>query len=122
MPSSDKQTESSDMISRSFVAAGALLFATATAQAQMPPTNFDQAAYITCKEAHAMQPEARKTLALFLAEHASRYHGVTIPDGPEGAQVAYLVRGGCTLAPDAYLFTVIDRAIVAELSKLPKRQ
>jgi hypothetical protein len=110
------------MISKSFVAAGALLFATATAQAQMPPTNFDQAAYITCKEAHAMQPEARKTLAIFLAEHASRYHGVTIPDGPEGAQIAYLVRGGCTLAPDAYLFTVIDRAIVAELSKLPKRQ
>jgi putative flavoprotein involved in K+ transport len=29
--------------------------------------------------------------------------------------------GGCTLAPDAYLFTVIDRAITAELSKLPKR-
>ena len=110
------------MISKSFVAAGALLFATATAQAQMPPTNFDQAAYITCKEAHAMQPEARKTLAIFLAEHASRYHGVTIPDGPQGAQVAYLVRGGCTLAPDAYLFTVIDRAIIAEMSKLPKRQ
>jgi hypothetical protein len=110
------------MISRSFPTAGALLFLATTAQAQMPPTNFDQAAYITCKEAHAMQPEARKTLALFLAEHASRYHGVTIPDGPEGAQLAYLVRGGCTLAPDAYLFTVIDRAIIAEMSKLPKRQ
>jgi hypothetical protein len=26
-----------------------------------------------------------------------------------------------TLAPDAYLFTVIDRAIMAELSKLLKR-
>ena len=110
------------MISRSFLTAGALLLVATTAQAQMPPTNFDQAAYITCKEAHAMQPEARKTLAIFLAEHASRYHGVTIPDGPEGAQVAYLVRGGCTLAPDAYLFTVIDRAIIAEMSKLPKRQ
>ena len=110
------------MISKSFVAAGALLFVTAAAQAQMPPTNFDQAAYITCKEAHAMQPEARKTLAVFLAEHASRYHGVAIPDGPQGAQIAYLVRGGCTLAPDAYLFTVIDRAIIAEMAKLPKRQ
>jgi hypothetical protein len=110
------------MISKSFLSAGALLLLATTAQAQMPPTNFDQAAYITCKEAHAMQPEARKTLALFLAEHASRYHGVTIPDGPEGAQLAYLVRGGCTLAPDAYLFTVIDRAIIAEMSKLPKRQ
>jgi hypothetical protein len=110
------------MISKSFVAAGALLLAATAAQAQMPPTNFDQAAYITCKEAHAMQPEARKTLAIFLAEHASRYHGVTIPDGPQGAQIAYLVRGGCTLAPDAYLFTVIDRAIIAEMAKLPKRQ
>jgi hypothetical protein len=110
------------MIARSFVTAGALLLAATAAQAQMPPTNFDQAAYITCKEAHAMQPEARKTLAVFLAEHASRYHGVTIPDGPQGAQIAYLVRGGCTLAPDAYLFTVIDRAIIAEMAKLPKRQ
>ena len=105
----------------------ALLTVASTAQAQVAqppaaPTTFDQAAYITCKEAHAMQPEARKTLAIFLAEHASRYHGVTIPDGPQGAQVAYLVRGGCTLAPDAYLFTVIDRAIIAEMSKLPKRQ
>jgi hypothetical protein len=110
------------MIAKSFVTAGALLLVATAARAQMPPTNFDQAAYITCKEAHAMQPEARKTLAIFLAEHASRYHGVTIPDGPQGAQVAYLVRGGCTLAPDAYLFTVIDRAIIAEMSKLPKRQ
>jgi hypothetical protein len=110
------------MIAKSFVTAGALLLAATAAQAQMPPTNFDQAAYITCKEAHAMQPEARKTLAVFLAEHASRYHGVTIPDGPQGAQIAYLVRGGCTLAPDAYLFTVIDRAIIAEMAKLPKRQ
>ena len=110
------------MIAKSFATAGALLLVVTAAQAQMPPTNFDQAAYITCKEAHAMQPEARKTLAIFLAEHASRYHGVTIPDGPQGAQIAYLVRGGCTLAPDAYLFTVIDRAISAEMAKLPKRQ
>ena len=110
------------MISKSFLAAGALLFVTAAAQAQMPPTNFDQAAYITCKDAHAMQPEARKTLAIFLAEHSARYHGVMLPDGAEGAQIGYLVRGGCTLAPDAYLFTVIDRAIIAEMSRLAKRQ
>ena len=94
------------MISKFFTTVGALLLLATAAQAQMPPTNFDQAAYITCKEAHAMQPEARKTLAIFLAEHASRYHGVTIPDGPQGAQIAYLVRGGC----------------IAEMSKLPKRQ
>jgi hypothetical protein len=104
------------------LAAGALLTVSGAAQAQMPPTNFDQAAYITCKEAHAMTPEARKTLAIYLAEHVSRYRGVVVPDNDVGAQIGYLVRGGCTLSPDAYLFTVIDRAILAEMSKLPKRK
>jgi hypothetical protein len=106
----------------SFVAAGlgAMLLASGTAMAQ--PLNFDQAAYITCREAHAMNPEARKALAIYLAEHAARRRGVAIPDGPAGAQLAHLVRGGCTLAPDAYLFTVIDRAIIAETKNLPKRQ
>ncbi len=104
------------------ILASLLVVAPAVAQAQVAPTNFDQAAYITCREAHAMQPEPRKALALYLADHSSRYRGVVIPDGDQGAHLALLVRGGCTLAPDAYLFTVIDRAILAELSKLPKRQ
>ena len=108
----------------SFVAAGlgAVLLAAGAAQAQMPPLNFDQAAYITCKEAHAMAPEARKAIAVYLADHAARYRGVTILDGPMGQQLGHLVRGGCTLAPDAYLLTVIDRAILAEIKNLPKRQ
>ena len=110
------------MIARSIAAAGILLVATAAvAQTPMPPTNFEQAAYITCREAHAMNPESRKVLAIFLAEHAARYHGVRIPDDERGTQIAYLIRGGCTLSPDAHLFAVVDRAIVAELSKLPKR-
>jgi hypothetical protein len=109
------------MTSRVLLAA-ALLLASTAAQAQIAPTNFDQAAYITCKEAHAMQPEARKQLATYLANHAAAYRGVVIPDGDLGAHLALLVRGGCTLAPDAYLFTVIDRAILAEMSKLPKRR
>ncbi len=104
------------------LAATGLLVASALAQAQLAPTNFDQAAYITCREAHAMQPEPRKMLALYLADHAARHRGVVIPDDDRGGQLALLVRGGCTLAPDAYLFTVIDRAIVAEQAKLPKRQ
>lgn len=96
--------------------------ASASAQAQVPPLTFDRAAYITCREAHAMQPEARRTLAVYLADHAARHRGVAIPESEQGAQLAHLVRGGCTLAPEAYLFTVIDRALVAELAKLPKRQ
>ena len=110
------------MISRLILAAGALVLAGTAPQAQLAPTNFDQAAYITCKEAHAMQPEPRKMLATYLANHAAAYRGVVLPDGEQGAQLAHLVRGGCTLAPDAYLFTVIDRAILAELPKLPKRK
>ena len=102
--------------------AAALLAASTSAQAQMPPLNFDKAAYVTCREAHAMQPQARQALAVYLADHAARHRGVAIPEGEQGAQLAHLVRGGCTLAPDAYLFTVIDRALVAELAKLPKRQ
>ena len=62
-----------------------------------------------------------QTLAGYLAEHAAQFRGVTIPNDDRGTQIAYLVRGGCTLAPDAYLFTVIDRAIQAEIAKLPKR-
>jgi len=114
------------MTSRILLSLAALVAVSASAQAQtpaaMPPLNFDQAAYITCREAHAMNPEARKALAVFLAEHSARVRGVMIPDGEQGAQLAHLVRGGCTLSPDAYLFTVVDRAIVAESSKLPKRK
>jgi hypothetical protein len=112
------------MISKTLAATGALLLASTAVQAQTPAPalNFERAVFITCKDAHAMAPEARRALAYYLAEYSARYRGVTIPEDSRGAQVGYLVRGGCTLAPDAYLFTVIDRAIVAELSKLPKRQ
>jgi hypothetical protein len=105
---------------RNVAIAGALLVCLAsTAEAQS--LNFDQAAYITCREAHAMTPDARRALAISLAEHSARTRGVIVPDDERGGQLALLVRGGCTLAPDAYLFTVIDRAILAEKDKLPKR-
>ena len=111
------------MNTRLFLAAAAALLAgPICAEAQLPPLSFDRAAYITCREAQAMQPEARRTLAVYLADHAARHRGVAIPENEQGAQLAHLVRGGCTLAPDAYLFTVIDRALVAELARLPKRQ
>jgi HdeA/HdeB family len=113
------------MNAKSLATAAALVLVSVAAQAQTPaaaPTlSFEQAVFITCREAHAMQPEARKALAYYLAEYSARYRGVTLPEDSRGTQVGYLVRGGCTLAPDAYLFTVIDRAIIAEASKLPKR-
>jgi hypothetical protein len=106
---------------KTIVLAAALLLAATAAQAQTAPLNFEQAAYITCREAQAMNVEARRSLAVYLAEHSARYRGVVIPDDQRGGELAMLVRGGCTLAPDAYLFTMIDRAILAEKDKLPKR-
>jgi hypothetical protein len=101
---------------------GGVLCAVASlaAQAQTSMT-FEQAAYTTCREAQALQPDARRALAIFLADHVARRRGVVIPEGESGSQIGYLVRGGCTLAPDAYLFVVIDRAVQAEAGKLPKR-
>lgn len=90
-------------------------------RAQSAPLTFERAAYVTCQEAHVMPPDRRIALSVFLANHAAQHRGVTVPDGEQGAQLAHLIRGGCTLAPDAYLFAVIDRAIVAESSRLPKR-
>ncbi|TXL81530.1 hypothetical protein FHP25_03090 [Vineibacter terrae] len=82
---------------------------------------FDDAAYISCREAQAMQPPQRRSLAIFLGEHAARHRGVRLPEGDQGGQLAMLVRGGCTLSPDSHLFAVIDRAILAERDKLAKR-
>lgn len=109
-------------MTRSCLLVTAFLVVSSTgASAQTAAMTFDQAAYVTCREAHAMPPDQRTALAIYLAEHVARRRGVTIPDGPSGAQIGHLVRGGCTLAPDAYLFTVIDRAVLAEQSRLPKR-
>ena len=112
------------MITRRTVLACALAalptFAPSLVQAQSATLSFDQAAYITCREAQAMTPEARRAVATLLAEHAARRRGARIPDGEAGAQLALLVRGGCSVYPDAYLLTVVDRAIVAELPRLPK--
>ena len=104
-----------------FLLGGALSAATSLAAQAQTSMSFDQMAYVTCREAQALQPDARRALATFLAEHVSRKRGVVIPDGELGGQIGYLVRGGCTLAPDAYLFSVIDRAVQAEAGKLPKR-
>ncbi|WP_395710564.1 hypothetical protein [Reyranella sp.] len=107
---------------RAILIGGSLaVMASGPALAQTTSFAFDQAAYVTCREAQALQPNARRALATFLAEHVARKHGVVIPESEMGAQIGYLVRGGCTLAPDSYLFTVIDRAVRAEMANLPKR-
>ena len=96
--------------------------ASSQSQAQAVAIAFEQAVFVTCREAHALPVEARQRIGYFLAEFSARFRGVTIPEDERGAQLAMLVRGGCTLSPDAHLFAVIDKAILAEQAKLPKRQ
>ena len=109
------------MIFLRLLALTAVLSPAAAAYAQDPTAYFERAVYVTCREAQAMPAETRRALAVYLAEHSARFRGVTIPNDDRGTQIAYLVRGGCTLAPDAYLFSVVDRAILAEMTRLPKR-
>jgi hypothetical protein len=105
-----------------WLALGAVLVAsTAVSAAQAQSLKFDTAAYVTCREAQAMTPDARRSLAVLLAEHSAAHRGVSIPADGRGGNLGMLVRGGCTLSPDAYLFTVIDRAVQAEIGQLPKR-
>lgn len=103
------------------VALGILSAGVSPAIAQTTGLTFDRAAYVTCREAHILPPDQRIALTIFLAEHVARHRGVTIPDGEMGVQLASLVRGGCTLSPDADLFSVIDRAVAVEARRLPKR-
>jgi hypothetical protein len=74
---------------RTLTAANGLLALASVAQAQQSPTYFERAAYVTCRDAHAMTPEARKTLAAYIAEHAAQFRGVTIPNDDRGAQVGW---------------------------------
>lgn len=102
-------------------ALGILAAGASAALAETASLTFEKAAYVTCREAHILPPDQRIALTIFLAEHVARHRGVTIPDGEMGVQLASLVRGGCTLSPDAYLFSVIDRAVAVESRRLPKR-
>ena len=52
------------MIAKSVAVTVALVLVASASQAQMAPTNIDQAIYVTCRQAHAMNPEARKALAM----------------------------------------------------------
>jgi hypothetical protein len=106
------------VVAAAFLAAG---LAAPAVPAAAQTWDFDDAAYVTCEEAHALPPEERVALATYLGEHSAAHHGVLLPEGEAGAALALLIRGGCTLSPDSYLFAVIDHAIEAELENLQPR-
>ncbi len=63
------------MIAKSVAVTVALVLVASASQAQMAPTNIDQATYVTCRQAHAMNPEARKALAMGNARQPGRGQG-----------------------------------------------
>ncbi len=69
-------------------------------------------AFVTCAEANALPDEQRRTLSLTIIDAAARHYRTDIPDDRQlGEQIAWLVRSGCTIAPESYFSTVVARAV-----------
>lgn len=82
-------------------------------QGALPP--FEELIYVTCDEAQAMAPARRVAIARFLADHAAAHHGIALAGTEEaGRELGILVRGACTMFPQAYLFGVIGQAVRVE--------
>ena len=62
--------------------------ASSQSQAQAVAIAFEQAVFVTCREAHALPVEVRQRIGYFLAEFSARFRGVTIPEDERGAQLA----------------------------------
>ena len=91
--------------------------AAAQQQGGMPP--FGELAYVTCSEAQAMEPARRVEVARFLAHHAAAHYGIALQEsGEAGRELAILVRGACTMFPQAYLFGVVAQAVRVEAERL----
>jgi hypothetical protein len=96
-------------------ALGGLLALPAQAQqAQTQTMSFEQAAYTTCLEADQMSEQERRNIGLFLAENAARHYGISLHDNDQtGVELGKLTRAGCTMFPNAYLFTILSSAVRA---------
>lgn len=69
-------------------------------------------AFLTCTDANAMSADERRSLALRILDAAARHYQTQIADNQLlGEQIGWLVRSGCTIAPDAYFSTVLARAV-----------
>lgn len=83
----------------------------------MPP--FEELVYLTCSEAQAMDPAERVEVARFLADRAAAHHGIALAENEAvGRELGILVRGGCTMFPQALLFAVIAQAVRVEAERL----
>jgi hypothetical protein len=89
----------------------------AAAQERMPP--FEELVYLSYSEAKAMEPTERVAVARFLADRAAAHYGIALADNEAaGRELGILVRGGCTMFPQALLFGVIAQAVRVEAERL----
>jgi hypothetical protein len=89
----------------------------AAQEARLPP--FEELVYLSCSEAQAMAPSERVAIARFLADRAAAHYGIALADEEAaGRELGILVRGGCTMFPQALLFGVIAQAIRVEAERL----
>jgi hypothetical protein len=66
-----------------------------------------------------MAPSERVAIARFLADRAAAHYGIALADEEAaGRELGILVRGGCTMFPQALLFGVIAQAVRVEAERL----
>lgn len=89
------------------------------ASAAEPAVPFEEAVYKTCQEVHAMPPQPRVELVRHLAVHAGQHYGVVFRDNDKlDAELAAMIRAGCTMFPSANVFFIVSAAVKAEAEAL----
>src|SRR5512144_3000083 len=80
--------------------------------------SFEEAAYATGLDAQQMSEQQRRHVGMFLAENAARHYGISLHDNDQtGIELGNLARAGCTMFPNAYLFTILSSAVRAVAEK-----
>ena len=73
--------------------------------------SYEDAAYVTCRDAQAMPRQNRVAFAVALVKRASDFYGVPyVQGGSLDSQLGTLIRAGCTVYPSAYLHNVTATA------------
>ena len=85
-----------------------------SSQASAVDLVFEELAFLSCADVHAMEANDRVAVGEYLAELSATRNAVGWPLPDDGGDdVGVLVVAACTMNPNAYLFAVVDQAITA---------
>jgi hypothetical protein len=114
-----RHTRVATAIAVAFALAAGSGLASAPASAAEHVKPFDEAVYVTCREAEAMDKEQRVDLVMNLADHAAEHHGIRFRDDEKTEQrLAGMIRAGCTMFPNATVHFIVSAAVRAEAEDL----